>query len=165
MEPIGTFPKVDTFTAFIQWKDTSNTSFHWSQSDLTVILRVHQFASLIRKLTFSTRILWGSLIFAQRRNRSSPHPLLPWLYHSNGCPHIEHPNTGAFLSFIYCVLQIPKAAQLMCMKEEQFKTCYNRFVKPRFVVLSVFPKFNLCLMKVEQLTPCIKHIGLWNICD
>ena len=27
------------------------------------------------------------------------------------------------------MLQIPKAAQVMCLKEEQFKTCNNRFVR------------------------------------
>lgn len=32
----------------------------------------------------------------------------------------------------YCVilmcLQIPEAAQVMCLKEEQFKTCNNRYI-------------------------------------
>ena len=33
----------------------------------------------------------------------------------------------------YCVilmcLQIPEAAQVMCLKEEQFKTCNNRYIQ------------------------------------
>ena len=45
-------------------------------------------------------------MFAQRRNRSSPHPLLSWLYHSNGCPHLEHPTTGAFLGYFIHMLCI-----------------------------------------------------------
>ena len=52
------------------------------------------------------------------------------------------------------MLQIPKAAQVMCLKEEQFKTCNNRFVKHECFLI-----FALSLATQNQQTPFSCLIG------
>lgn len=44
---------------------------------------------------------------------------------------IHFANQFSYLNVIF-MLQIPEAAQVMCLKEEQFKTCNNRFIKMFF---------------------------------